>query len=319
MRILIVGSGGNHRSEASIARAARALGHTTRVLDAFGWRRRLGRLAGPVLRWMADRFGADYVLCTRLAIAAGADTLRAIIGRRDSAFWYFDAAAPPAESAVTLARLTARTFATYGYQVDALRAAGAPVACFLPQGVDPFLDYPARHCPAGYRCEVSFVGSGQYPRRYGILQAVATSCRLQIRGPGWNNAPPILPIAGGRLKGHAFAQAVLGAAISLGVDALPFQREETRGGTSNRLWKVLGAGGLFLGEHVTGVEAFAGDGQHAVWYRSPEEAVEHIRRLLADPPLASRIARAGHAHALAHHTYRHRVDLLLAGQGYTST
>lgn len=314
-----MGSGGSHRTEASIARAATSLGHTAMALDAFGWRRRLGSLSRPVLRWMADRYEADYVLCTRHAIAAGAGTLGGIISRRDSAFWYFDAAVPLAEPVVTLARLTARTFATYGYQVEAFRAAGAPAAHFLPQAVDPELDHPATHCPASYRCDVSFVGSGQYPRRYAILQGVATTCRLQIRGPGWSNAPPILPVAGGRLKGHAFAEAVLGAAISLGVDALPFQREETLGGTSNRLWKVLGAGGLFLGEHVTGVDAFAAGDQHAVWYRSPGEATDQIRRLLADPALRNRIAEAGRAHALARHTYRHRLELLLAGQGYTST
>ena len=317
--MLILGAGGNHRTEASIARAATALGHTAIIVDTLGWRRRLGRLAPRFLRWEADRFEADYVLCTRHAIAAGFDTIGRVVARRDSAFWYFDAAAPLAEPVAALARVTARTFATYGYQVDAFRKAGAPVAHFLPQGLDPAIDYPAEHCPESFRCDVSFVGSGQYPRRYGLLQAVATSCRLQIRGPGWGSAPQILPIAGGRLRGHAFAEAVRGAAISLGVDALPFQREETQGGTSNRLWRVLGAGGLFLGEHVRGVDAFARDGQHAVWYRSPEEAIEQIRRLLVDPDLRSRIAGAGRAHALANHTYRHRLALLLAGQGYTST
>lgn len=319
MRILILGAGGDHRTEASIARAAASLGHAATVLDALGWRRRLGGLAPSFLRWRAERFAPDYVLCTRHAIAAGAGTIKSIVARRDSGFWYFDAASPLSESVVSLARLTARSFATYGYQVEALRGAGAPIAHFLPQGLDPEIDYPADSAPSTFHCDVSFVGSGQYPRRYPVLQAIAESCRLQIRGPGWDGAPGNLPITGGRMVGHELARAIRGAAISLGVDALPEQRQETQGGTSNRLWRVLGAGGLFLGEHVEGIDRFAVDGEQAVWYHSKEDAVEQVRRLLADPDLRRRIADAGRAYAVANHTYRHRLELLLAGQGYTST
>ncbi len=319
MRILIVGAGGYHRTEASIARAATALGHTSLVLDALGWRRRLGPMAPKWIRWQAERFAPEYLLCTRHAISAGEETLRVLAARRASAFWYFDAASPLPPNVVTLARLTSRTFATYGVQVDALRAAGAPVVHFLPQGFDPAIDQPQERFPAKYLCDVSFVGSGQYPRRHELLQAIAGMCRLQIRGPSWEDAPRGLPIAGGRLAGLEFAQAISAAKISLGIDALPSQREETRGGTSNRLWRVLGSGGLFLGEHVDGVDRFAQHGVHAVWYRSAREALDQIRDLLADPDRRQRIALAGHQHALAHHTYQHRLRLLLADQGYTST
>jgi hypothetical protein len=319
MRILIIGAGGDHRTEASIARAAVSLGHRPIVLDALGWRRRLGPLASKFLGWRAERFQPDFVLCTRHAIAASARTIQAVVAGRDSAFWYFDAASPLPEAVVTLARLTGRTFATYGYQVDAVRQAGAPVAQFLPQGFDPTIDCPAVTFPSSYECDVSFVGSGHYPRRYPVLQAIAPICRLQIRGPGWEKAPNTLPITGGRLVGQEFAEAISAARISLGVDALPAQRMEQQGGTSNRLWRVLGTGGLFLGEHVEGVERFAQHDLHAVWYRSNDEAVEQVRRLLADPGLRRRIAMAGQAHALASHTYRHRLEMLLAGQGYTST
>jgi hypothetical protein len=319
MRILILGAGGEHRTEAAIARAAAGLGHAVTVLDALGWRRRLGGLTPRFLRWKADRFAPDYVLCTRHAIAAGDPTVQTILAGRDSGFWYFDAALPLSPRVLTLGRLTARVFATYGYQVEAFREAGIPAALFLPQGVDPDFDQPAERIPESYRCDVSFVGSGPYPRRHQILRAIAAVCALQIRGPGWEHAGPGLPIAGGRVRGKAFAQVVRGAAISLGIDALPEQRREWLGGTSNRLWRVLGTGGLFLGERVGGIEAFARDGEHAVWYRDAEEAMERVTQLLADPDGRGRIAQAGRAHVLAQHTYRHRLSLLLAGRGYSST
>lgn len=318
MRILIVGAGGPYRTEASIARAARALGHEATVLDALGWRRRLGPLAGRLLRWQAAAFGPDFVLCTRHAISAGAPAIAAMTAGRDSAFWYFDAHAPLPEPVARLARLVTRTFATTGYQAEAFARLGL-ASHFLPQGFDPAIDRPVSEAPAAFICDVSFVGSGQYPRRYPVLQALASRCRLQIRGPGWEAAPTGLPIAGGRVDGPVFAQVVRGAAISLGIDALEAQRRDRRGGTSNRLWRVLGAGGLYLGEHQPGVEALARDGEHAAWYRDVAEAVARTEALLADPAARERIARAGHAHALAHHTYRHRLERLLAAQDYTST
>jgi len=319
MRILIAGAGGRYRTEASLARAARSLGHSATVLDLPGWRRRLGRWSEPLIRRVVDRYAPDFVLCTRHAAAAGTGPLAELLEGRGSAFWYFDAGSPLADRVVALARMVPRVFATYGYQVEAFRAAGAAEAHFLPQGVDPDLDQPAGWAPRSLHCDAAFVGSGGYPRRYPVLAALARACRLQIRGPDWDGAPADLPVAGGTVRGAVFARVVRGAAISLGINALPEQQQERRGGTSNRLWRVLGAGGFFLGERVGGVEQFARDGVHAAWYDGVEQAVELLRQYLAAPERRSAIAAAGRAHALAGHSYAARLALLLAGQGYTST
>ncbi len=319
MRLLILGAGGASRTEASLARAAVTLGHQARVVDALGWRRRLGPAGARVVRWQMDRFAPDLVLCTRHAVSAGSDRLPALLQQRPSAFWYFDAVTPLPPAASLLARCTDRSFATYGYQVEALRAAGAVEAHFLPQGFDPAIDAPARSAPAAFHCDVSFIGSGQYPRRREVLRLLAGTCRLQIRGPNWEQPSRELPVVGGPVRGATFARVVRGAALSLGINALAEQGAERLGGTSNRLWRVLGAGGCFLGESVPGIEAFARPGEHALWYRTPAEAVDLVRAYLNDPGSRGRIARAGRAHALARHTYAHRLARLLAGQGYIST
>lgn len=318
MRILIVGANGPYRTEASLARAARALGHEALVLDALGWRRRLGALAGPVLGWQAHAFAPDYVLCTRHAISAGEGTLARLLRGRDSAFWYFDGDTPLPPRVSALARLVARTFATTGYQAEALAALGLE-SHFLPQGVDPELDAPATQSPPEFACDLSFVGSGQFARRHALLERLAARFAVQIRGTGWDQAPAGLPVIPGRVEGLRLAEVIRGATISLGIDGLEAQRRETRGGTSNRLWKVLGSGGLYLGEYLPGVEAFAQPGVHACWYRSPDDAVAQAEALLADGAARQRISAAGRTHALAHHTYRHRLERLLAGQDYTST
>lgn len=319
MRILIIGAGGPWRTEAALARAAGRLGHEARVLDAPAWRKRLGRWAPRALRWRGDRFAPDLVLCTRHAAALDGATLAHLTRRRRSAFWYFDAVHPLPPPVLELALRVDTVFASYGYQRDAFRAAGASHALFLPQGADPEFDQPARDAPARYVCDLSFVGSGQYPRRHTLLARLAAHCRLQVRGPGWENAPAAIPVAGGRVRGRAFARVVRGAAVCLGIDALEAQRRETCGGTSNRLWRVLAAGGVLLGERVEGIEHFARDGEHARWYTTEAQAVDTLHELLADPAGRAAMARRGRDHVLAHHTYTHRMALLLAGQGYTSS
>ena len=318
MRLLILGAGGRHRTEAALVRAARRLGHDTRVIDALGHRRRFGTLAPPLIRWLVERAEPEMIVCTRHAISAGATMLGALLHGRRTAFWYFDALAPLPPRVLALASVVSEVYATYGFQVAAFQQAGY-AARFLPQGFDPDVDQPAQRIPDAFRCELSFLGSGQFARRHDILRRMGQAGRLQIRGPSWDHAPTELPIAGGTVRGAAVAQVIGGAALSLGINALPPDETEHDGGTSNRLWRVLGSGGCFLGEYVPGVERFAVPGQHALWYREVEEGVALARQYLADPSARQAISAAGRAHALARHTYAHRLALLLAGQGYTST
>jgi len=289
-----------------------------RVCDVPAWRRALRGSAAHVLRWRAERFAPDFILCTRHAAPVSA-ALERLLARVPSAFWYFDAVAPLPDEAVLLARRCAHTYTTYGFQLEAFHAAGCREVRYLPQGMDPVVDRPAARAPADYRCDLSFVGSGQYSRRHALLRTLAGSFGLQIRGPGWHDGPSDLPVAGGVVRPTDFPRVVRGASLSLGIDALPHPPDPGPRGTSNRLWRVLGAEGCFLGEYVPGVEALARHGVEALWYRSPAEAVDLAREFLAEPGRAAAIARAGRAHVLARHTYAHRVRMMLAGQDYIST
>lgn len=287
------------------------------MLDALGWRRRVGPLAPALVRWRAERFEPDLIVCTRHAISAGAATVRDLARARRTVFWYFDAATPLPPRVQLLAGAVAEVYATCGFQVTAFRRAGH-LARLLPQALDPLVDHPADTIEAQYRCDLSFIGSGQFPRRHELLGQFAQVGRLQIHGPSWEGAPPGLPIVGGRVRGATVARIIGGAALSLGINALPPEETEREGGTSNRLWRVLGTGGCFLGEYVPGVEQFAAHGTQALWYRTAAEGVSLARHYLGDPVARQRIAVAGRAHALAHHTYVHRLALLLAGQSHTS-
>jgi spore maturation protein CgeB len=313
MRVAVLGAGGVHKTEASIVRAARALGHACRLVDVVGWSRYGGPLSSRAIRYLTDAFEPDFVLLTRHAILAGESALRAVLRGRDRAFWYFDL--PPTERVVALGRLAERMYVTSFSQVAVLRAAGIPWAGFLPQGVDPEQDAPATTARPGDRCDASFVGSGQYPHRWAVLRAVAAAGRLQIRGPSWERAPRDLPVAGGPVRGRRLAQVIRGAAISLGANAHAAQ-DAARASASNRMWKVLGCGGFYLGPWVEDIEQLAAGGRHCAWYRSPGDAADQVRHYLASPDDRHRIAEAGRAHALAHHTYARRLELLLGGREY---
>jgi spore maturation protein CgeB len=275
--------------------------------------RYLGALSGRVVHYLTDSFEPDFILLTRHAIELGERTLRQLLRGRRSVFWYFDL--EPKDKALQLGRLVGKMYVTYFGQLGVYRSAGIDEVGFLPQGVDPYQDKPASRAPRSYRCDTSFVGTGQSSYRYGVLRAVAAVSRLQIRGPGWNQAPADLPVAGGPVYGTRLAQVIRGAAISLGASSYPEQDQE-RFSASNRMWKILGCGGFYLGRHVEGIESFASHGEHCAWYRDSQHAAELVRHYLSRPDDRERIARAGRVHALAAHTYAHRLELLLAGKDY---
>ena len=311
----MVGAGRKHKNERAIARAVARLGHPVRLVDVVSWTQNLGPLALPWLERRVAGFEPDIVILTRHAIRLGEDRLRRLLLRRRSAFWYFDLRTPPLPGVVRLGRLVDTMYTTCVPEVETYRRAGVARVLYLPQGMDPEVDRPASEVPEAYRTEVAFIGNGRHPHRLPVLRAVAGAARLQIRGPGWEPAAGTPPVAGGPVYGVEYARAVAGAAISLGINAVA-EMSRLTGSASNRMWKVMGCGGFYLGEWVGGMDAFAREGEHCAWYRTPDEAVAQVRRYLADPAARARIAEAGRRHALAHHTYAHRVGLVLEGRGY---
>jgi hypothetical protein len=315
MRVVVLGAAGARRTEMAIVRAARALGHPCRLVDVAGWYRRLGGLADALVMRLAEGFRPDAVVFTRQAHRLEAERVGELSTGRAGGVWYFDYAPSPAPELLALARAAGRLFVTCQAQVEAYRAAGVPSVFFLPQAMDPAYDRPASRVPSRYRCDLSFVGSGQYPDRHELLRRLASVGKLQIRGPGWEDVRD-LPVAGGPVWGSRFARVVAGAAISVGAHALAGQERQSAC-DSNRIWKVLGCRGFYLGAWQPGSDAFARDGEHCAWYRSADEAVSLAERYLALPRERTAIAAAGRDHALEHHTYAHRLRLLLEGRGHT--
>lgn len=82
---------------------------------------------------------------------------------------------------------------------------------------------------------------------------------------------------------------------------------------SYRSWEALGVQGpmVMVQKHdFIRPHPFI-EGEHVVHFENPEELGMLLRRYLADEPARARVAAAGHAHALAHHTVRARAEYLL--------
>ncbi|MBA2292602.1 MAG: glycosyltransferase [Gemmatimonadales bacterium] len=306
-RIAIVGANASHRSEAQIASAARRMGATAKVFDVLGDTRRFGSLAAPILARRIAAFDPDFILCTRHAIRLGARRLRTLVRGRRSAFWFFDAVEH--RGTVELGQICDVMYTTYANQRELWESRGVPEVRFLPQALDPDTERPASKLRPADICEASFVGSGPYPHRWTLLEAVAGACDLQVRGPGWNIAPPAIPVRGGRVVGARFAEVVGAAAVSLGAHAVPAQEAELAS-ASDRMWKVMGCGGAYVGPWVPGIEMYAQDREHCRWFRSPDECVAIVLDLLGHPDQRRAMAARGHAHAMKEHTYDARLALL---------
>lgn len=315
LRVLIIGAGGHHRTEASILRAIRSLGHDGRLIDVLAWDRRLGATGRAAARRLATRYRPDAVILTRHAHRLGGEFVERLMEGRVGGFWYFDFAPALPPAVMMLARAAGTLYLTCRSQVEVYRAAGVPRVRFLPQGVDPDLDTPIAAAPPEFHCDLAFVGSGQYRYRHELLQRLAAVGTLHIRGQYWD-ATGGLPVVGGPVHGRRFAAVVRGAAISVGAHASA-QQACQEACASNRMWKVMGCGGLFLGPWMPGIDEFARHGEHCLWYENTDRAVSLAREYLARPDQRAALAAAGRAHALSEHTYAHRVRLLLDDRGWS--
>lgn len=311
-RLAVLGAGAPHNDEMAYARAAERLGVESRVFDVLYWHRRLRALAPAVLERAIERFNPDFILCTREAHWIGAARLDRLFRQRRTAMWHVDPA--PQDGVLDLARRTGTLYITYSTHRERYLAEGIPIVRFLPQAMDTDRDLPAPPRDA-FRCDVSFVGSGPYPHRWPVMREIAREFTLQVRGPGWKGTTSGLPIAGKSVHGADFAAVIASATVSLGANALP-EQENVFASASNRMWKVFGCGGAYVGPYAPGIEQFARDREHCRWFQSIDECVEQVRALVDDPAERSAMAIRARAHALAHHTYDHRMQMLLTDQEY---
>jgi spore maturation protein CgeB len=78
-----------------------------------------------------------------------------------------------------------------------------------------------------------------------------------------------------------------------------------------RTFEVPGAGGFLLTEVAPELERYFAIGSEIAAFASPGDLVERVRYYLDHPDERDAIARAGHARAIAEHTYERRISQIL--------
>jgi hypothetical protein len=195
---------------------------------------------------------------------------------------------------------TVRSFRALGVRAELNHLA------FEPAILDALSEAPALDI------DVSFVGtvSVDHQQRIALLEAVAGRYDLKL----WGNRPQALPASSplhrcfqGEVWGADMYQVLRRSRITLNSHIDLAGREAG----NMRLFEATGVGAFLLTDFKDNLDTlFAPDREAAVW-RSIEDCLNVIGRMIGDDDGRAAIARAGQARTMAQHTYRHRAAEIL--------
>jgi spore maturation protein CgeB len=187
--------------------------------------------------------------------------------------------------------------------VAAYQARGQPNVHHFPGSADPALFFPR----AGLARDigVSFVGTCS-ERRVEAVNALA-GMPTHLFGSGWSaRALPSSAILGPKLPTAGFNAVINRSSINLNV-----HRWFGVGTAMNlRLFEVPAAGGFLLTDWVAEIDDYYVEDRHLACWRTFDELRDKAAFYLAHDGARERIARAGHEHFIAHHSYRERAKWL---------
>lgn len=315
MRIAVIGRSRRRDVERWIHRALVRAGYVATLVDDRKALHVLGRrAAGAWVRARVKAFRPDRLILAK-AIGVPVDALRELCAAIPSIMWYRDLRVPPDPAILERAACVDTTFLTAGGHAPLFEAAGARRALFLPDGVDPSVDRPAAPLPE-YACDVAFIGTAGDEHRVEFLRRIARRFRVRTWGRGWELSTAEVGWMGRPAYGDDIGRICASARIVLGLDRGFQAREKVWGYTSNRLWRIIAAGGFYLGPSAPGLREVVRDGEHCALYDDEEHALALIERYVADDAARESIRAAGRAFVLAHHTIDHRVHNLVTGSPF---
>jgi spore maturation protein CgeB len=199
--------------------------------------------------------------------------------------------------------------------VELLHAAGVARAHWLPFGC-PSTD---RTCEAltdqerlDYDSDVCFIGS-YYPNRAELLESL-TEVKLFIRGPGWGRLPHRSPLRAcareEQVAPSAWKKIYATTKIVLSVHYQDGRSPCHQ--ASPRVFEAMACGAFLLCDAQRDVVTLFKDGEHLALFQDGQDLRRQIAHYLAHPLERARIAEQGHRETKKNHTYRHRIERVLA-------
>ncbi len=173
---------------------------------------------------------------------------------------------------------------------------------------------------SGFACDVSFVGAKTKYRYWFVQRLARNGIPVTCFGAGWPN---------GRVDNETMERIFRTSRINLNIsnsvshdirfvfsnprNLLHYLRSPKRVEQMKaRNFEIPIAGGFQLANYVPCLERYLAIGDEVAVYTTPEECTGQIRYYLAEEAERRRIAARGHARALSEHTYRQRLERILA-------
>jgi hypothetical protein len=189
-----------------------------------------------------------------------------------------------------------------------LQERGLDNMAFLMSGFSPRFHRPA--APRAPLRDVAFIGGpGRRGQRAAFLAEVSRRHRTEVFGRHWDRWRQFHPElrVHGPIDNHGYAKVCATSRIVLGVNEV----NDDLYYFSNRTFLTLACGAFHLTHYVPRLEDVFTDGEHLVWYRDEQEALQKIDEWLQRDAERARIAAGGHAAVMQHHQYYHRVARIL--------
>ncbi|AMV24175.1 putative S-adenosylmethionine-dependent methyltransferase [Gemmata sp. SH-PL17] len=247
------------------------------------------RELGPVAHARPDQLGAMAPADFDLFLRVDDGLEYPVPGHlRPLAWWAIDTHLGP-DRCLTQARAADLTFAAQKPGAGALERAGVAGAEWLPLACDPGVHRPH---PVGVGRDWCFVGNRFPGPRTELLELLARHLPNHFTGTAYFDE---------------MARVYSGTRVA-------FNRS-VRDDLNMRVFEALACGPLLVTNALppdAGQDELFRDGEHLVTYSGPEDLLDKVRFYLARPEARERVARAGRAEVAARHTYRHRMERVLA-------
>ncbi|MDH4084091.1 MAG: glycosyltransferase, partial [Nitrospira sp.] len=205
--------------------------------------------------------------------------------------------------------------------IEALKRAGAMQVHYLPMAADPAVHHPVTLTTDEYQeygADVSFVGAGYDNRRNLLPRWLSKEWTFKLWGNEWDGATDLSSVLqrnGARIDTDACVKVFNATAVNLNLHSSSGTGLDAHPDFVNPRTFELAACGAFqlVDERTLLPELFSPD--EMVSFRSPDDVPSLIRTWLKDSVGRCAHAEAARRRVLQQHTYRHRLQDLLAAVG----
>ncbi len=205
--------------------------------------------------------------------------------------------------------------------IEALKRAGASQVHYLPMAAHPVVHHPVMLTAdeqQEYGADVSFVGAGYANRRRLLPEWLSKEWTFKLWGNEWDGAADlscVLQRNGARIDTDTCVKVFNATAINLNLHSSSGIGLDTHPDFVNpRAFEIAACGAFQLVDERTLLsELFTSE--EIVCFRSPNDVPSLIRTWLKDSAGRRAYAEAAQRRVLHEHTYRHRMQDLLAAVG----